>query len=295
MELSNASNKLSKIDLKLMVDNLTIDILWFRVMQAVSSGWCISRHTHSSFEFHFVYEGSCKVKLDKSEFIARKGEFYLTAPGVFHEQSRFENNNYTEFSINCDITPNDDCDFDGSALLTTLLEAPCCSVKDKYNAIGYFYKSLIEADEQRIGCYSSIKSLTTLILISAARAFNDTAVSNQTIPLKITGDDYRLKQINQYIEDNLAVSITTKDLSHQLYLSERQINRIITHCTGKSTKAYINSMKMSKAKILLRESDYSIKEIAQSLGFSSEYYFNQFFKRLDGYPPGFFRKNVRNH
>ena len=84
MDIQKASDKLSQLNLKLDMDNFIIDILWFRVLKN-KGVWCISRHTHSSYEFHLVASGGCKVILDGGEFIAREGEFYLTPPGVYHE------------------------------------------------------------------------------------------------------------------------------------------------------------------------------------------------------------------
>ena len=37
----------------------------------------------------------------------------------------------------------------------------------------------------------------------------------------------------------------------------------------------------------------AIKEIAQRLGFSNEYYFNSVFKLHEGYPPGVFRESMK--
>ena len=63
-----------------------------------------------------------------------------------------------------------------------------------------------------------------------------------------------------------------------------------------TTKELIQEAKFSKAReILLQRQDLSIREISEMLGFSSEYYFNQFFKRKEGYPPGIFRSNVQKY
>jgi len=79
-----------------------------------------------------------------------------------------------------------------------------------------------------------------------------------------------------------------------MFLGEKQISRIVKDATGKTTKELIQECKFQVAKAMLIErQDLTIKQIAEELGFSSQYYFNQFFKRKEGYPPGVFRQNTR--
>jgi AraC-like DNA-binding protein len=302
MDVLKASERLSRIDLWLDIDNLKVNILWFRVMVMVHSDWLINRHTHSSYEFHFVSKGACRVRLDDDEFIAHAGEFYLTAPYVYHEQSGVDGEAYTEYSINCEIASLPCTSTEGDSLLSILNESGCRAVSDIYGGIRYFGEALEEADKQTIFYYNKIKSFAILVLTSAARAICDTQktsidVNNRkyNIPLKKTGNDFRFAEIEKFISDNILARITVSDLFNLMYLSTKQINRIIKQSTGISAKKYINLQKLKKAKSLLKDSGYSIKQISELLGFTSEYYFNQFFKREEGYPPGMFRANVRKH
>lgn len=293
MDIFKASDNLSRLNLKLDMDNYVVDILWFRAM--VNKGrWCINRHTHSSYEFHFVAAGACEVILDDARFVARKGELYLTPPGVYHEQKDC-GENYTEYSINCDFIKKQEEITETEALFDILSSAACKIFNDNYNILNLFYTALEEAYYGEIGFYNNIKNLASMIITLTVRGMNENKLKNEyLVPEKMEKDAYRFKLIEKFIEDNLGNNITTKALADFMFLSDKQVYRIIKEKTGKSSKEFINGKKLRRAKELLKYSDLKIKEISEILGFTSEYYFNQFFKREEGYPPGLYRVNVQN-
>lgn len=293
IDLVKASKMLSELDLHgIIMDNVQIDVLWFRTMSN-SGNWRITRHTHSSFEFHFIYSGSCKVQLDEDAFTVSAGEFYLTAPGVYHEQIGAGSEPLIEFSLNCDLTLLNEVSSEAGSIYYTLKHSPCKPYRDTSGAIPHFAHALREAADRPLGFFTVIKSLVIQILSCAARAMETHSPSPYSIPLKSSKEDYRCDLIEKYINDNLANPISTKDIARHLYLSEKQVCRIVLDKKGVSTKSLISSIKFQKAKSLLKETDLSIKQVSDLLGFSSEYYFHQFFKREEGYPPGIFRYNVR--
>lgn len=118
-------------------------------------------------------------------------------------------------------------------------------------------------------------------------------MTGYAVPRKLRDRDVRFNEIRQYIEDNLHTQIHVSDLAQHFYLGSKQISRVIYKYTGVTAKKYINQLKRQKAKELLKNTNLSISEIADRLGFTSDYYFNQFFKREEGYPPGIYRKNVQ--
>lgn len=292
-DIAKASRKLSQLDLKFQMGSFDIEMYWFRVM-ALEEDWYIGRHTHSSYEFHLVAKGESTVKLDGSEFIVTEGQFYITRPGEYHEQNNVHGKKYVEYSMNCAVNIKSKDNIEERLLYERLNEAVCKPYEDNNGIISMFEKVLASAYYEKLGFYSEIQHYILLILISAVQVLGEDITFDYKPPLKQTKNDYRFKQIEQYVKDNINSPIITKDIAHFMYLSDKQISRIIKKETGMSTKQYINKIKLNKAKQMLIDTDNSIKEISELLGFSSEYYFNQFFKREEGYPPGLFRGNTTN-
>ncbi|MBQ8605765.1 MAG: helix-turn-helix transcriptional regulator, partial [Clostridia bacterium] len=57
--------------------------------------------------------------------------------------------------------------------------------------------------------------------------------------------------------------------------------------------ACFNRMKVEEAERLLRETELSVAQVAQELGFSDSKYFNTIFKKQTGITPAVYRKEQR--
>lgn len=290
IELEKASKKLAEIELKFSLENINCHILWIRSMFTLSNS-TISRHTHSSFEFHYIYKGSFLVTTDTNSFIASEGSFYLTKPGLYHEQKSLSES--IELCMNCDLEPINDNHTEAIALYKIMKNSDCESLIDDVGIMNIFLNVLAEGLFQKAGFLNVIKCKAGLMLTLSARCINKGEDISNNFNLKTLTTDSRITLIENYIKDNIFCPITVKDMSDFLYLSQRQVNRIVYKSKGISSKELISKAKLSKAKDLLITTDQSIKHISESLGFSSVYYFSQFFKREEGYSPSSFRYNTK--
>ncbi len=303
-DLAKASKKLCELDLNYIYEGLNINVLWFRamVMPGEAGAWTIERHMHSSYEFHFIKEGSCEVTTDSGSFIAEKGGFYLTPPSVFHEQRGRGNSKFIEYSLNCDLNITGECSAEMLRMVEILKESPCSLHRDDENVrcSKLFEYALKEAYFERMGYFGSIKGIIPLIVINASRkiihgrAVPGKTEADYTAPRKSSTSNYRMSLIERFIADNISTSVSTASIASYMHLSQKQVCRIIRDSKNMSTKEYVNSIKLARARELLKNSNLHIREIADILGFSSEYYFSQFFKHGEGYSPALFRGNTRS-
>ena len=60
--------------------------------------------------------------------------------------------------------------------------------------------------------------------------------------------------------------------------------------TGLSPRQYQIEIRFSRARDFLTQSDQTISQISDRLGFYSVYYFSRFFKERTGMPPSVYRK-----
>lgn len=82
---------------------------------------------------------------------------------------------------------------------------------------------------------------------------------------------------------------TAKDYAERLSVHVNHLNKVIKEQTGKTTTEYIQSRIIQEAKILLRQTDWNISEIAYSLGFEEVAHFSNFFKKNTTMSPLTFR------
>ena len=82
---------------------------------------------------------------------------------------------------------------------------------------------------------------------------------------------------------------TATDYANQLAVHVNHLNRVLKETTGHTTTALISRRLTQEAKILLKQTAWSISQIADSLGFSDVAHFCTFFKRHAAQTPGAFR------
>ncbi|MGI4871258.1 MAG: helix-turn-helix domain-containing protein [Janthinobacterium lividum] len=82
---------------------------------------------------------------------------------------------------------------------------------------------------------------------------------------------------------------TAADYAGQLAVHVNHLNRVLKETTGHTTTALIGSRVTQEAKMLLKQTSWTVSEIADSLGFADVAHFCNFFKRQTGLVPGAFR------
>ena len=96
-----------------------------------------------------------------------------------------------------------------------------------------------------------------------------------------------------YINDHLSETIDFYALADSVGLSYRSFRYLFTKETGTSPLQFQIERKLIRAKNLLASSDLPVKDIAESLGFSSSWYFAHFFQKHANCSPVTYRK--QNH
>jgi len=82
---------------------------------------------------------------------------------------------------------------------------------------------------------------------------------------------------------------TAKDYADMLAVHVNHLNKVLKENTGKTTTALISSRVVQEAKILLKQTDWNVSEIAQSLGFEEVAHFSNFFRKQTSLTPLGFR------
>ncbi|WP_281232883.1 helix-turn-helix domain-containing protein [Flavobacterium gelatinilyticum] len=82
---------------------------------------------------------------------------------------------------------------------------------------------------------------------------------------------------------------TAKDFAARLSVHVNHLNKVLKESTGKTTTELISSRLTNEAKILLKQTDWNISEIAYSLGFEELAHFSNFFKKQTSFTPLAFR------
>ncbi len=107
-----------------------------------------------------------------------------------------------------------------------------------------------------------------------------------------TADELLITRAAEYIENNYRhPDLNINEISEALGINRVTLHRKFTEELDISPGNYIIRLRLKKACALLKGSDYSIKSIAYSTGFSDQFYFTKAFKKQTGMTPTQYRKS----
>lgn len=103
---------------------------------------------------------------------------------------------------------------------------------------------------------------------------------------RIKGTDEYIGKAVEIIDKNIDDSeFSVNELADALFISRSQLHRKIKTLTGLSTTHFMRTVRLEKAKDLLKTNSGNVTEVAYMCGFSSQSYFTKNFTDYFGYPP----------
>jgi len=96
-------------------------------------------------------------------------------------------------------------------------------------------------------------------------------------------------KIMEYVKTNYQKKITLDDLARHVYLSRPYLSSLFKEETGESLFAYINKVRVDKAKLLLLDTGVSLLDVAGLCGFEDQSYFTKVFSKTAGVSPKRYR------
>ena len=105
------------------------------------------------------------------------------------------------------------------------------------------------------------------------------------------GTEYNkfLRTVTGYIREHLSDKITVEQMAKDLFISRSYLSTRFKKETGETLSSYIQRQQIERAKEYLKNTSKSILEISTCLGFSSQGYFQNVFKKHTGMTPKDFR------
>ena len=101
------------------------------------------------------------------------------------------------------------------------------------------------------------------------------------------------QNIKDYLDKHYAENITLDTLSEESGMNKYYLVHSFTKKYIRSPISYLNEKRIDESKKLLENTDYSIAEISKLIGFSSQSYFSQAFKKKTLMTPNEYRRSVK--
>ncbi|HEV2514389.1 MAG TPA: helix-turn-helix domain-containing protein [Devosia sp.] len=107
-----------------------------------------------------------------------------------------------------------------------------------------------------------------------------------------TRHDERVRRAMDFLDRNLAGKVSLSAVGRAVGLSSSRLAHLFRAETGQTVQAYLEGRRMQRAGELLSRTAFSVKQIAESVGYDSQFYFSQRFKRWSQKSPVAFRATM---
>lgn len=244
------------------------------------SDWESVLHTHHFTELFFVVSGKGNFSIEGETFCVQPDDVIIVNPNVSHIEFGDKRNNleYIVLGIENLKFSFQEKEHNPDYEIRNFRES-------KADLLFYLQQILKETHEKRenysIICHDLLESF--LLLLSRKI---QTELSFE--PSKRALQECRF--VEQYLNEHFSEDITLQTLSDITFRNKYYLGHIFKEYKGMSPINYLIKLRIQEAMNLLENSNYSIAKICQAVGFSSQSYFTQVFKRETGISPNKYRQ-----
>ena len=245
--------------------------------------WHSVPHAHSHTELFFIVSGKGQFIIQDQIFPVGINDLVIINPNVIH----------TEDSLNAQPLEYIVLGIGGIELATTENSNGQFCILDHFESaeISSCLRNILREMEQKNTGYQDICQAYMEILI--IRLMRNTAMTLQAEPQVNTGNR-QCANVKRYIDLHFKESLTLEQLAEEAHMSKYYLSHAFKREYGVSPINYMISRRIDESKYLLTETDLSMSQIAQLLGFSSLSYFSQVFRKENNTSPMEFRQNARH-
>jgi AraC-like DNA-binding protein len=285
----------TNLEIRVPIGTLVMEVFYINY-EAPIPAWGFGNHAHSSYELHFVSSGKGTLRVGETQYPVVPGTFYMTGPGVYHEQRADRRDPMNEYCLNFDLLTGKPSGRKNKTYLPEEIDEIARTFEsttfwfghDTSASVDLFEKVFFELENRWIGHYTSIQNLLALIILSALRCFVGNRRSSSSIPDRMVTDSRRLL-VDHYFQ-NLDRPRSRGELADIVGTSVRHLNRILEEFYGMSFREKLNRSRLDLAGDLLLNSDLAIGDVSARLGFARQAYFTKSFRCRFGVTPARYRR-----
>lgn len=230
-------------------------------------------HHHTGFEIHILTDGYQEYEINGRRYRLERDSFLLIAPNVTHAVAQS-----APLMQKYSITFEREVDIDGDCFIGALTERMSDNLK--------FISDEISQDKEI--SLTLIENNILEIIVSVFRLWGIKEKESKSA----IDEDSIIALAKQYIKDNIDLLPSVEQVVKYCYLSAKQLTRKFRQFENISPGEYIAKKRVEKIEKMLADDEISLAQISEIMHFSNEYYFNAFFKRNSGMPPGKYRKMI---
>lgn len=244
--------------------------------------WHSVPHTHNHVELFYITGGRGQFLIEDQLYPVNTNHLVIINPNVTH----------TEVSLNAQPLEYIVLGIDGIELsVSGNTEGGFC-ILDHLGSmeISSCIRNILRERELKQPGYEDVCQAFMEILV--IRLMRNAGFSAQS-SVSATSGNRQCAAVRRYIDQHFKEPLDLEQLAREAHMSKFYLSHAFKREYGVSPINYMLSRRLEESKYLLVETDLSIAQIAQLLGFSSLSYFSQIFRRTQSISPKEYRQNSR--
>lgn len=239
--------------------------------------WQSNPHLHPFSELIYITSGHGFFLLDSKRYPIGPHDLLIIPPHTEHTEQSFEENplEYLVLGI------------EGIEFLNP--DNPTCHLlynyEDNPSFLMQLHFLLEEAQTERDGYQQICQNVLEILVLMILR-------HQQVIPTSVSNAKMtkECSIIKRYLDSHFSESIQLDTLAHMAHMNKYYLVHAFTRYTGVSPMNYLIQKRLQTSEDLLVTTNYSIAQIASLVGFSSQSYFSQVFRKEYHMTPNEYRK-----
>ena len=263
------------------VSDKAVEQMNFKLLYVTSASydtdWHSTIHSHPFTELFYVIRGKGEFLIEEESFHVHCDDLIIVNPHVEHTEVSNANDPLEYIALGME------------GILFNTNEDERYSVHNYYNYKHeslFYLKTLVEEVSKKDHNYELVcNSLLELLLINMMRRTNTN--------LQIASSKKAKKEcmfVEKYINEHFREEITLDALAEMTYTSKYYLVHAFKKYKDISPINFLIQRRIEEAKNLLETINYSISQISEIIGFSSQSYFSQIFKKVTNMSPNQYRK-----
>ena len=241
--------------------------------------WHSVPHTHNHAELFYIVGGKGQFLIEDQLYPVNTNHLVIINPNVTH----------TEVSLNAQPLEYIVLGIDGVELSISENSNGQFCILDHFESmdITSCLRNILREMELKQPGYEDICQAFMEILI--IRLMRSTGLSVPTEPQNSVGN-HQCATVRRYIDHHFKEPLTLDQLAEEAHMNKFYLSHAFKQEYGISPINYMISRRLEESKYLLAETDLSMSQIAQLLGFSSLSYFSQVFRKTQSIAPMEYRQ-----
>lgn len=226
---------------------------------------------------HYIKNGKGYLQFDNTRYFLSSGDAFLIRPNHFatYTADKEEPWEYYYFAFNGELSEK-------ILSKTHFSNNTVCATLENDSILNYIKDAVYNLNNQHNIDFLSLEYIFKFFscLYTSSKKGNKKIISKK---------NHYISTLEEYITFNYSKPLSVSELSNIFNLNRSHLHRLFKSQTGKSVEEFIIYVRIQEAKRFLRETNYSVTDIAHFVGYTSYPSFYKKFKCLVGTTPTEYR------